>query len=223
MVLCHRPSGFVSQSQRTACRLRCRRHRRKKTIEWGKTEGNSKNQAAGYRHWSWAKLRKGKNDQALNYAQKGLKIAQTLGDEHEEAACGRAASIAFVRQGHYAHSAAETAYRRALPLWESLQRPQRGIDARAGLVRTAVLQKNIPEAIVQTNKILDYLTAHSIYGILSPFGAYLACVQALQAAAIRVRMGFWKMGGGCWGKRPLPSKTHRCEILICRMWRCIGS
>jgi hypothetical protein len=54
-------------------------------------------------------------------------------------------------------------YRQALPVYQEL-----GNDVAGTL--------NLVEAI------LSYLATGSIYGILSPFGAYLACFQALQVA-----------------------------------------
>jgi len=134
----------------------------------------------GLHDHSWLALAQGDGEAALALARQAL----ALGDESEDILTQAAALTGLGNALAAADDwqAAEAAYRRALPLWESLQRPQREIDARAGLVRTAVSQKNIPEAIMQTNKILNHLTEHSIYGILSPFGAYLACVQALQAA-----------------------------------------
>ncbi len=74
----------------------------KEAIRWGEIGQNIQNQAVGYRWWGWNCSRKGEFDDAIVYAQKGLEMAQTLADKHEEAACARVMSLALVRQGHYA-------------------------------------------------------------------------------------------------------------------------
>jgi hypothetical protein len=66
-------------------------------------------------------------------------------------------------------------------IWETLKRPHLAIDTEAGLVRLYLTLGNPTEALTRANKILDYLDTYSIEGILSPFAAYLACIQALQA------------------------------------------
>lgn len=68
----------------------------------------------------------------------------------------------------------------ALPIWESLKQTHRGIDTKAGLAKLALMQGNMPESLSLADEILDYLATESIKGILSPFGAYLVCIQVLK-------------------------------------------
>ncbi len=63
-----------------------------------------------------------------------------------------------------------------------MKHPHRAIDTKAGLIRIALAQGDTARALALTEEILCYLAEHSIEGILSPFGTYLACIQALQAA-----------------------------------------
>ncbi len=129
---------------------------------------------------SWLKIEQGGVKTALAYAREALALANESEDLLTQAAALTASGNALAAMNDW--KAAEEAYRRSLPLWESMHRPQRAIDAQAGLVRTALAQGDITEAMAATNEILAYFAAYSIYGVLSPFGAYLACVQALQAS-----------------------------------------
>ncbi len=129
---------------------------------------------------SWLAHDLGDNDTALAYARQALAIGEANENMPMQAAALTAMGNAFAAMDDWA--AAEAAYRRALPLWDNLQQPQRAVDAQAGLIRIALAQGDLATAVTLANEILAHFANHSIDSVLSPFGAYLACVQALQAA-----------------------------------------
>ncbi len=129
---------------------------------------------------SWLAHDWGDHDTALTYAQQALAIGEANENMPTQAAALTALGNALAAMDDW--STAEAAYRRALPLWDNLQQPQRAVDAQAGLIRIALGQGDWATAVTTANEILAYFTTHSIYSVLSPFGAYMACVQALQAA-----------------------------------------
>ncbi len=129
---------------------------------------------------SWLAHDWGDHDTALTYAQQALAIGEANENMPTQAAALTALGNALAAMDDW--SAAEAAYRRALPLWDNLQQPQRAVDAQAGLIRIALAQGDWTTAVSTTNEVLAYFANHSIDSVLSPFGAYLACVQALQAA-----------------------------------------
>ncbi len=122
----------------------------------------------------------GDMETALAFARQALAIGDTSEDKLSQASALTALGNVLTTLGDCAE--AEAAYHRALPIWTSLQRPHCAIDTQAGLVRVALAQGDTAVAITVTNEILKFLDEDSLEGILSPFGAYLACVQALQAA-----------------------------------------
>lgn len=122
---------------------------------------------------------RGDYEAALTLAQQALSVGETSDDPYTQASALTALGNSLMAFSEW--DEAQDAYHRALPIWESLKRPHRAIDTQAGLVKLHVAKGNLIEALTWADEILHYLTAHSIEGIVSPFAAYLACIQILQA------------------------------------------
>jgi predicted ATPase/DNA-binding SARP family transcriptional activator len=118
-------------------------------------------------------------EMALAYARQALEKGEASDDLYAQAESLTALGNSLIAYNEWTE--AEAVYRRALPIWESLKEPHRAIDTKAGLTKIALIQENLTEALLLTDEILDYLAADSIKGILSPFGAYLVCIQVLKA------------------------------------------
>lgn len=129
---------------------------------------------------SWLAHDLGDSDSALMYARQALAIGESNENMLTQAAALTALGNALAAMDDW--QAAKAAYHRAMPLWDTLQQPQRAVDTQAGLIRVALAQGDLVTAVSVANEILAYFTNQPIYSVLSPFGAYLVCVQALQAA-----------------------------------------
>ena len=116
---------------------------------------------------------------ALDYARQALTKSEANDDLLAQAASLTALGNSLVASHEY--DEAQSAYQRALFIWESIKLTHRAVDTQAGLIRIALAQGDTGKAMHGTEKVLSFLERDSIEGVLSPFAAYLVCIQTLQA------------------------------------------
>jgi tetratricopeptide (TPR) repeat protein len=138
--------------------------------------------ALSYQYCDLSLIAHAQGDQqtALAYSQQALELATAVGERPGQA-------NALIKLGHAQAGLgrlveASEAYRQSLAIERELGQLSPAMEALAGLARMALAQKELDQAKIYLQEILDYLEAHTLAGAWEPFRVYLTCYQVLQAA-----------------------------------------
>jgi tetratricopeptide (TPR) repeat protein len=119
-------------------------------------------------------------EDAREHIQNAVEISRSLGNRSYQA-------LALTVSGHIYLSAgklseAESAYRGSMAIRRELGQDHLVIEPMAGLARVYLAQDNISRAMVQAEKLYQFLVKNPPYGTLEPMRIYLTCYQVLRKA-----------------------------------------
>jgi predicted ATPase len=122
----------------------------------------------------------GEHQEAHDSARQALGIAEMMLDRPRQA-------LALTQLGHALLGLAQRqeaadAYRRALELRQALGQAARATEPLAGLARIHVVQRDLPQALLQVGQILPRLEHGPPDGADEPFRVYLTCYFVLRAS-----------------------------------------
>jgi hypothetical protein len=121
----------------------------------------------------------GDDQAALEQSQRGLDIAQEIGDRLGQGWLLDSLGHALVCLGDLDGAAA--AYRRALAVRHELDQTHQAAESLAGLARVALAQGETAQACEHVREILDIEGSRGLDGTNEPFRIYLTCYQVLAA------------------------------------------
>ncbi|MBN2549943.1 MAG: diguanylate cyclase [Anaerolineales bacterium] len=77
---------------------------------------------------------------------------------------------------------ARQAFEESVQTWQRDNHANLTMEALAGMTQLELLRGNIPQALAQAEKILAYIQAQPLVGLMEPAYVYLVCCQALERA-----------------------------------------
>jgi predicted ATPase len=130
----------------------------------------------------------GQDEAARQYSLQAAAVAEEKGARGEQAEAltclGHAlAGLALSNKDRAASLLIEAAaaYQQSRALWQEVNRPDRALEALAGLAAVLLAQREARQAQAQVDQILQYLESHSFDRAVEPFRVRLTCYHILRA------------------------------------------
>ncbi|MCP5098427.1 MAG: tetratricopeptide repeat protein, partial [Chloroflexi bacterium] len=121
----------------------------------------------------------GQHDLAIAASESALTVAEGMDSNRLQGIAWQTLGTSRLAHNHY--QKASNAYWQALAIWMELNNAIFSVEARTGLVRTALLQNDLSTIQAHLPPILETLaTDETLDGAESPFQVYLTSYQALK-------------------------------------------